>query len=295
MKYIYVNNGIIDKTQTRLPKTWNNISNFDFLSNEELLKFGWYPLLIMDSSTIPSDEIVLGWEYVLFESHVEYKPITRKKTANELLISSNIEIQKQWSTIRRKRNTLLQDSDWTQMQDAPITDENKQEWAIYRQKLRDLTLARTPDRVIYPIRPIFVKKQLDTEEFAGIGDATTSTPPPINTIDYYDGTVDSDFHYKFEKSYQDSYYVYFIWKQVDRWDNQIPSLEIRGYDIDTKELIFTVESDNQFTAELMQSTNNETWIPYDVPLNQVGSYIMLKIDIQEQIPLNCITLLLAKD
>lgn len=38
--------------------------------------------------------------------------------------------------VRTKRNTLLADSDWTQVSDAPV---NKILWATYRQALRDIT------------------------------------------------------------------------------------------------------------------------------------------------------------
>ena len=41
-------------------------------------------------------------------------------------------------SIRNKRNELLKESDWTQMNDCPLSDSKKQEWATYRQELRDL-------------------------------------------------------------------------------------------------------------------------------------------------------------
>lgn len=40
---------------------------------------------------------------------------------------------------RRKRNTLLADTDWTQMNDSPLTNELKTAWATYRQELRGVT------------------------------------------------------------------------------------------------------------------------------------------------------------
>lgn len=41
-------------------------------------------------------------------------------------------------TLRSLRNSLLKDCDWTQMPDAPLSNEDKQRWATYRQELRDL-------------------------------------------------------------------------------------------------------------------------------------------------------------
>lgn len=40
--------------------------------------------------------------------------------------------------IREERLKDLQSSDWTQMPDSPLSDAKKAEWAVYRQKLRDL-------------------------------------------------------------------------------------------------------------------------------------------------------------
>jgi len=41
--------------------------------------------------------------------------------------------------LRATRNKLLADSDWTQMNDSPLTNEVKTAWATYRQELRDLS------------------------------------------------------------------------------------------------------------------------------------------------------------
>ena len=47
---------------------------------------------------------------------------------------------------RIKRNQLLSDSDWTQMNDSPLPTEAKTAWATYRQELRDLSdLAEWPN------------------------------------------------------------------------------------------------------------------------------------------------------
>lgn len=40
---------------------------------------------------------------------------------------------------RIKRNALLADSDWTQMNDSPLTNEVKTQWAVYRSELRAIT------------------------------------------------------------------------------------------------------------------------------------------------------------
>ena len=40
---------------------------------------------------------------------------------------------------RKKRDDLLSSTDWTQMNDSPLTNELKTAWATYRQELRDVT------------------------------------------------------------------------------------------------------------------------------------------------------------
>lgn len=53
--------------------------------------------------------------------------------------------------IRKKRNELLSNSDWTQVLDAPV---NKFEWAEYRQALRDLPQNTTdPFNPVWPAKP----------------------------------------------------------------------------------------------------------------------------------------------
>jgi hypothetical protein len=50
------------------------------------------------------------------------------------------------------RNVFLEQTDWTQMPDSNCS--NKQEWAEYRQKLRDITKTfPRPEDVIWPVKP----------------------------------------------------------------------------------------------------------------------------------------------
>ena len=52
---------------------------------------------------------------------------------------------------RAYRNTLLAETDWTQLQDAPV---NQQAWANYRQALRDITSqSGFPWEIEWPSKP----------------------------------------------------------------------------------------------------------------------------------------------
>jgi hypothetical protein len=71
-------------------------------------------------------------------------------------------ITKQWvqdqpaqeSVIKAQRNQLLQQSDWTQIPNTPLTAEQQQAWADYRQQLRDITSqSGYPFNVVWPTPP----------------------------------------------------------------------------------------------------------------------------------------------
>ncbi len=59
--------------------------------------------------------------------------------------------------IREIRSYGLSSSDWTQLPDSPLTAEQKSEWQMYRQKLRDLPNdyagATTMEQVNFPAEP----------------------------------------------------------------------------------------------------------------------------------------------
>jgi homogentisate 1,2-dioxygenase len=53
--------------------------------------------------------------------------------------------------VRSKRDSLLTESDWTQVADAPVDQEA---WATYRQALRDIpSQAGFPNTVNWPVEP----------------------------------------------------------------------------------------------------------------------------------------------
>ena len=59
--------------------------------------------------------------------------------------------------LRLKRDVLLAESDWTQVNDSPLSDTKKEEWSVYRQALRDLPAnninATSIDDITFPTPP----------------------------------------------------------------------------------------------------------------------------------------------
>ena len=60
--------------------------------------------------------------------------------------------------LQRIRQSLLGDSDWTQLPDSPFTAEQRSEWQMYRQELRDLpedfAHVTSIDDVVFPDPPL---------------------------------------------------------------------------------------------------------------------------------------------
>lgn len=97
---------------------------------------GLYPTDVWDEELIPTPNIELTYEEwstvsdrcrVIDGVHT-IVPYTEKEL-------NDIELE----TIRNRRNSLLKDSDWTQLPNSPLSEKEVNEWAIYRQQLRDIT------------------------------------------------------------------------------------------------------------------------------------------------------------
>ena len=65
--------------------------------------------------------------YKVINGELVYSP--KQKSDDELL-----------KDIRKQRNAILSQTDWTQMPDSPLTDTQKAQYKAYRQALRDLPL-----------------------------------------------------------------------------------------------------------------------------------------------------------
>ena len=86
-------------------------------------------------SNTPSQ--IAGNQYVTFPDGVPAFD-AETQAANQLA--------EKWATIRAQRNAQLTATDWTQMSDSPLSDEDKKAMAEYRQTLRDIP-QNSPDPV----------------------------------------------------------------------------------------------------------------------------------------------------
>lgn len=69
--------------------------------------------------------------------------------------SPALTVDEHWAATRAQRDTLLQESDRTQLLDYPISAETRAAWVEYRRALRDLpqTYADNPEGVVWPVPP----------------------------------------------------------------------------------------------------------------------------------------------
>ena len=121
--------------------TWGEVEYNDGTSNERIEELGIYSQAVTDLQNAQqsiADE----------EARIQY----------------DWEWNRDWTTLlRQNRSKRLTDSDWTQMPDNSLTEEQKELWRTYRQELRDLPstiteeqyreLVRDENHELWPVPP----------------------------------------------------------------------------------------------------------------------------------------------
>lgn len=93
--------------------------------------------------------------------NLRYYPSDRYDLASDSVVQELLEIPNYDEIvlleIRLLRNQLLQGSDWTQLPDSPLSQEEKDLWHTYRQELRDITESVSPNvsysDIVWPTKP----------------------------------------------------------------------------------------------------------------------------------------------
>ena len=105
----------------------------------------------------PEETMPIGYSIELTKEQWQEATVNECRVVNgqhSIVVPSQEEINDfNYQGVRYNRNKLLAESDWTQMQDSPLTDAQKQEWAAYRQALRDLPETVDINNIIYPEKP----------------------------------------------------------------------------------------------------------------------------------------------
>ena len=111
--------------------------------------------------TLTTQELLLvSWNWTAKEETWAFDP--RKTSlphpdevaAVESLSTSQINtivLEHKWKVVRKQRNDLLVECDWTQGADVPNAINSS--WTSYRQALRDVTTQSDPDNITWPNKP----------------------------------------------------------------------------------------------------------------------------------------------
>ena len=88
----------------------------------------------------PRPQNVRVEELGIYEQAIQvYQEEILRRLESELAIQSAIEASRDYEDeLRSTRDSKLFETDWTQVNDAPLTEEQKTLWQIYRQQLRDI-------------------------------------------------------------------------------------------------------------------------------------------------------------
>jgi hypothetical protein len=138
-EYVLVENGSITEYHTALPQNWRNISGLYLLKDDvpSLISIGWYTVSKVRVDYNYETEQLITHSYEIFDQWVTETPVIEPIPQSEIRTfeQKKTEFLTQVRTIRLEK---LRDSDWTQLADSPLSDQDKVRWQIYRQALRDL-------------------------------------------------------------------------------------------------------------------------------------------------------------
>ena len=122
----------------------------------------------------------------LVDKYVQYKDIEEQDLEQELLAKYAKGHIASWTQIRLIRKFMLDESDWSQTLDAPINDEQKAQWATYRQKLRDIPQEQEgdthPNDVKFPVTPTKFATLLEENTWV---DESAATDPYLSNMEHF--------------------------------------------------------------------------------------------------------------
>ena len=120
-----------------------DVSFPDQMPDERLADWGVFPVVLQTPPEVPNFKVLQEVLPIQIDTIYTQQWILRDRTPEEIDALTN--------DVRSMRTSLLQESDWTQVADAPV---NKEAWAAYRQALRDVTTqSGFPTIIIWPVKP----------------------------------------------------------------------------------------------------------------------------------------------
>lgn len=151
MFYAKLNNGEVVRypyTITDLRIENPNVSFPAFPSDEDLLAFDVVPVVPTAEPDVDYTKDLSRWANKDGSQWIEVWTVT-DATPSEI----SERLTAQWAAVRYERDDKLQKSDWTQLPDVPLTEQQKADWASYRQALREVTDQPDPFNIVWPTPP----------------------------------------------------------------------------------------------------------------------------------------------
>jgi hypothetical protein len=138
--YALIENGEITRINIDFPAVVSGVRFTEGSTLEDALANGLVPIVGDEPAHDPERQRLAGPQYVLEGQQV-----------NRVFTVEQIPDEEKAGQVRAERNDKLKDSDWTQVNDAPV---DKEAWATYRQALRDVTGQEGfPWTIVWPTQP----------------------------------------------------------------------------------------------------------------------------------------------
>ena len=150
--YVKLTNGNVDTYPYNVGQLRRDNPTTSFpkrVSNDMLAEYNVYPVTVLPHPDIDNRTQKLEQQTVPTQVNGAW-------LLNWTIVNKTTEEVQQYddnavNSVRDQRNTLLVESDWTQVLDAPV---DQAAWATYRQALRDITAQEGfPHNVTWPTKP----------------------------------------------------------------------------------------------------------------------------------------------
>jgi len=149
--WVHIENNEVAEQHDLLPQNWKNISGLNLAVNDLpfLKSVGWYPVTKQHELYDESTHYVSGYNYEIRENDVleTITLIEREAVPEEEFFNKKYRFIEE---LRSRRNKLLIDSDWSQLQDVQnkFDESTKNKWLVYRQSLRDIVQTYLENEII---------------------------------------------------------------------------------------------------------------------------------------------------
>ena len=157
--YAYVENDKILGIYDNLPKSWNNISNFNIITDWNLLNsMGWYKVTKIIPDYYDKSNYGLANPQYIWEDNTVYMTYELVQLDESILprTSPIITVDDQWVVVRKLRDQLMTGFEWRYTRynrevalGLPLSDDISA-MNNYMQALADITSQEDPFSIIWP-------------------------------------------------------------------------------------------------------------------------------------------------